>query len=561
MSRSQVIFTVAVAALALGCNGYITDAGGAGGSGGSGPGGSIVGADGEPLVPEDIPFAGARRLSRVELDNTLYDLVGSPEQLAATHLPEDDQEREGMFLHWPFDNAYPSQRADQVTVSAFETIADAAAAYVATDGAVMGSLVPCTASGADDTVCLRSFVQDFGLLAFRRPLDSTEVDRFMTLAPLAAEADDFDFGVELVIRAMLQSPDFLYRVELGTPVPGLTDVYRLNGYEIATRMSYLLWGTSPDAWLLGLAETGELESPDGRANAAREMLEDPRALTQVDRFHAQWLGYNTLFHAPELTRAMRDETRSLIERVVFDEDLPYMELFRMDETRVSAMLAEHYELPAPDGEEGWVSYGDSGRGGILSHGAVLSAFATGGDTSVTRRGIFVRERLLCSVLPPPPPNVNADDIPETHCKSEEVEAHQQGACAGCHAQMDPIGWGLENFDLEGRFRAHDPEKPECPIDGAGELPGYGDFTGPAQLGELLIEGGELESCAIRQVVRYAMGREELEEDLAFVDELVSERAGTDWGLRDLLIDVVASDRFGLTRRNEAWAASASTAGE
>jgi hypothetical protein len=446
-------------------------------------------------------------------------------------------------------------------VSGYETIADAVAAHVTSDGAVVGSLVPCTPSGPSDTVCLRSFVEDFGLLAFRRPLESEEVDRFMTLAPLAEEAGDFEFGVGLVIRAMLQSPDFLYRVEIGTPVPGMTDVYRLNGFEIASRMSYLLWGSSPDRWLLDLAASGELETIDGRAAAAREMLDDPRALDQLDRFHAQWLGYNTLFHSPELTQAMREETRALIERVVFEEDLPYLDMFRMGETYVTADLAEHYGLPAPDGDAGWVSLEGTGRGGILSHGAVLSGFSTGGDTSVTRRGIFVRERLLCAVLPPPPPNVNADDIPETHCKSEQVEAHQQGACAGCHAQMDPIGWGLENYDLAGQFRANDPGKPECPIDGAGELPGYGPFTGPAELGQLLADGDELEACIIRQVVRYTMGREENDDDQALVDELVNQRAGTAWGFRDLLVDVVASDRFALTRRDEEWAASASTGGE
>ncbi len=491
----------------------------------------------------------------------MTDLVAVPEQLATTHLPEDDQEREGMFLHWPFDNAYPLQRADNVMVSGYETIADAVAAHVTSDGAVVGSLVPCSPSGPGDTLCLRSFVEDFGLLAFRRPLESEEVDRFMTLAPLAEEAGDFEFGVGLVIRAMLQSPDFLYRVEIGTPVPGMTDVYVLNGFEIATRMSYLLWGSTPDRWLLDLASSGELETAEGRAAAAADMLDDPRALNQMDRFHAQWLGYNTLFHSPELTEAMREETRALIERVVFEEDLPYLDLFRMGETYVSAELAEHYGLPAPDGDAGWVSYDGTGRGGILGHGAVLSGFSTGGDTSVTRRGIFVRERLLCTTLPPPPPNVNADDIPETHCKSEEVEAHQQGACGSCHNQMDPIGWGLENYDLAGQFRAHDPGKPECPIDGAGELPGYGEFSGPAELGQLLTDGDELEACIIRQVVRYTMGREETDDDEAFIGELVEQRAGTAWGLRDLLIDLVASDRFALTRRNEEWAAAAATGGE
>lgn len=536
---------VMLLAFALGCEGIIADPRGGPGGGSGGGGGGVTGTLDKPAVP----VSGPRRLSRAELDNTLRDLLGSESRLGTTHLPEDNQEREGLFLHWPFDNAYPKQKADRILVLAVEAIAQNATDDLATDPARLQSLVPCEPTGADDAACLRELVVDFGRLAFRRPLSPPEVDNFMRLAPLAAEAGDFWFGVRVVIRAMLQSPDFLYRVEIGSPEPEEEGLHRLDDYEIASRLSYLLWASTPDRWLLDLAGAGGLSSSEDRMEAARRMLDDERALAQVDRFHALWLGYNQLPHSAELTQAMREETHALLRRVVFEEDLPYMEIFRFPETHVSDSLAAHYGLPDPEGEAGWVPY-DDGRGGILSHGSVLSGFSTGGDTSVTRRGVFVRERLMCQFIPPPPPDVNADDLPDTHCKSEMVEVHQRGGCGSCHKYMDPIGWGLENYDLAGRFREHDEGKPECAIDGAGEITDIGDFTGPGALGELLVDEGSLEDCAIRQVVRFAIGREERREDQAFIGELVERHSGGAWTFRELLLDIVASEWFALVRRDE-----------
>ena len=535
--------------LALGgCDGVILEpgssGGGGGGGGGAGGGGAIPGA---MLTQDEVPVSAARRLSRAELDRTLFDLLGDSGRLGTAHLPEDEQEHAALFLHWPFDNDYAKQAADKVTVQAFETIADAAAASVVADPARRATIVPCEPSGAADVECFRTFVHDFGSLAFRRPLAADEVATFMQLQPYAEEAGDFWFGVQAVLRAILQSPDFLYRVEVGEAIEGADDVFRLNGFEIASRMSYLLWGSMPDAELFDAAATGELETADGRRAQALRMLEDARAREQIERFHALWLGFNQLPHDPETTEAMRRETRALLDRVIFDERRPYADLFTFDETFVDAALAERYGLTAPDGSEGWVSYGDTGRRGILSHGSVLSGFATGGDTSTTRRGLVVRERLLCTVIPPPPPTVNVDEAPETHCKSEFVETHQNGSCGGCHSLLDPIGWGLERYDLAGRYREHDDGKPECPIDGPGELVGVGEFEGPGELGALLTEQEEFDRCVATQLVRFALGREERAEDEGLIEELATAASG-DWELLDLLVDVVASERFALTRR-------------
>ena len=543
---------ILAAALALGCDGVILDPSATAGGGGAAGGGSGAPVPGTALTKDEVPVSAARRLSRAELDRTLLDLLGDASRLGTAHLPEDEQEHTELFLHWPFDNAYAKQAADKVTVQAFETIADAAAASLVADDARRASLLPCEPTGPGDVECFRAFVTDFGSRAFRRPLDAEEIATFMQLQPFAEEAGDFWFGAQAVIRAILQSPDFLYRVEIGEAVDGDEDVYRLNDWEIASRMSYLLWGSMPDAELFEAAASGELATADGRRAQAVRMLEDERAREQIERFHALWLGFKQLPHDPETTEAMRRETRALLDRVIFEERRPYSDLFTFDETYVTAALAEHYGLSAPDGTEGWVSYGDTGRRGILSHGSVLSGFATGGDTSTTRRGLIVRERLLCEIIPPPPPTVNVDEAPETHCKSEFVEAHQNGACGGCHSLLDPIGWGLERYDLAGRYREHDDGKPECAIDGPGELVGVGEFNGPGELGALLTEQEQFDRCVVTQLVRFALGREEQPDDAGLIEDLATAATG-DWELLDLLVDVVASERFGLTRREDGTA--------
>ncbi len=535
------LITALVASLA--CQGVIGDAGGPRAD--DDP--SRPGATKDPL--ETVAVSNARRLSREELDNAIGSLLYTNRRYASELLPEDDQEREGFFLHWPFDNRYTHQRSEKVLIQAYESLAREAALELLADSERLAQVVPCEPSGAEDAMCFETFVRTFGRRAFRRPLDNEEVARFMPLFAEAAEDNDFFSAVDVTVRAFLQSPDFLYRVELGSPVDDHDGVRALDGYEIATRMAFFLWGTGPDEELLDLAADGTLESAEDRRNVAAMMLDAPEALDQVERFHAQWLGFRQLPHSPELTTSMRLETRALLERTIFTEDAPYMDVFRSSDTYIDERLAEHYDMPSPGDEPGFVDYVDPARGGVLSHGTVLGAFNTGGDTSTTRRGVFVRERLMCQVIPPPPPTVNVDDLPETECKSELLEVHQQGACGGCHALMDPVGWGLENFDLAGQYREHDDGNPDCAIDGMGELDGMA-FRGPRELAGLLIASGDLDACAVLQVLRFALGREEQPEDEAFIDELTEPRVGRDWSFRELLIDIVANERFAYVREDE-----------
>lgn len=262
-----------------------------------------------------------------------------------------------------------------------------------------------------------------------------------------------------------------------------------------------------------------------------------------------WLGYRAIPATPELVAAFDRETSALLDRVIFEEDRDYLDVFTSDETYVDAMLATHYGLPPPSGAEGWVGYpADSGRAGILSHGSVLAAFSKFTDTSPTQRGIFVRTRLMCEVVGAPPPTVDVDQPPgegDAVCKSERYTLHSDmsTSCGACHSQFDPIGFGLERFDVNGRYRLHDDGHPECAIDGVGELPGYGSFSGPAELAAMLVENGELEDCVVRQMWTFGNGRAPSSADEAEIREMVTRFAGSDRSLRTFLLDWVASPRF------------------
>jgi hypothetical protein len=322
----------------------------------------------------------------------------------------------------------------------------------------------------------------------------------------------------------------------------------LDGNEIATRLSFLFWGTGPDEELL--ASASELASPEARRSAAERLLDDPRAHRQLFRFHAMWLGYRSLDDA-SLGQSFRHETEALIDRAVFEPGANYLTLFDSPETFIDDALAENYGLPAPPGGQGWVSYPEqSGRAGVLSHGSVLSSFSKFSDTSPTQRGIFVRTRLLCQSVPPPPAVVNVDQPPgdgEPGCKIDRYVAHaEQSGCSECHGLFDPIGFGLENYDMLGRYREHDDGNPDCPIDRTGELPGYGEFRGPAELAGLLLDNQLIEGCFARQYLSHALGTGELDEqESALADELGQALSTGGDDLEAWLVNFATSDRFAL----------------
>jgi hypothetical protein len=202
-----------------------------------------------------------------------------------------------------------------------------------------------------------------------------------------------------------------------------------------------------------------------------------------------------------------------------------------------------------------VSYVDDKRAGILSHGSVLAAFSKFSDTSPTQRGIFVQTRLLCNKVAPPPANVNVDQPPtdgDKVCKIDRYDAHRTlDSCKACHQQLDPIGYGLENYDIAGRYRTHDDAHTECTLPDKGELPGLGEFSGPGQLARLLVDAGKLEQCFVQHLLSYAVGRELRPEEEAEKQALLATFKGESYDLKQLLTSFVSEDRFGLRQEEVA----------
>ncbi len=480
------------------------------------------------------------RLTQTELNNSLRDLLGDGENPASVYLAEDEFS--------PYDNDATRQTVSTTLIDSMQVLADDVASRMAYDADARAAWMPCEPSGPRDEVCFEAIVLSLARSFFRRSVSTDEAAPYLALLDFAEERDDFYVAVELLLSSLIQDPEFLYRLERGTQTGQLL---QLDDYEIATKLSFLLWGTTPDADLLQTAESGMLADTDGRRQTAARLLDHQRARDQLHRFHAMWLGYRAIPHDATLNAAFQLETETLIDRVVFDQPDNYLRLFQSDETYLTGSLAEHYGLPAPDGGEGWVTYpSDSGRAGILSHGSVLSTFSKFSDTSPTQRGIFVRTRLMCLDVPPPPATIDVDQPPggqeaEGDCKLDRYRAHrEQSGCAECHQLFDPIGEGLENFDMAGRYRSHDDGNEDCEINATGTLEGFGDFNGPRELAALLIDNDLIPGCFVQQYLKYSLAKGTLTpEETELATALTSDFEDTGFYLDEWLLEFVSQDRF------------------
>src|SRR5688500_2836538 len=291
------------------------------GAGSSGAGAATPSA-GAPSITAAFDSV-ARRSSRAELDNIIADVLGDPSRPASKQLLEDE--------YAPYDNDYTLQAASQPLIDGLSALADDVAERVLADPVSRAKVVPCTPSGPGDAACFRTVIESVGARLFRRPLRAEEVDRYLGLQAFAAEDNaavdnDFYTAVGLFLQAVLQDPEFLYRIEVGTPT-GNAGVFALDDYAIGSRLSFLLWGRGPDDQLLAMAQSGELTQPAARRSAAERLLAAAPAREQLRRYHAMWLGYRAIPHGPELTASFSRETSALLDRVIFDEPHSYLELF------------------------------------------------------------------------------------------------------------------------------------------------------------------------------------------------------------------------------------------
>ena len=316
-------------------------------------------------------------------------------------------------------------------------------------------------------------------------------------------------------------------------------------------MSFLLWGSGPDEDLLDLADAGELATPSGVYEVAEKMIADQRALTQLQRMHAMWLGYSDLPLSPNLADSLRTETDKLVERALVERD--WLAMFTSKDTWLDQTLSEHYDIALPNGEPGWVDYPDNRRGGLISHGSVLAYGLKFEDTSPSMRGLGIWQRMMCNAVPPPPASVDTGVPPmgpgPDACKIEQYTMKDDPECSTCHTIIDGIGFGLENYGPAGEWRTTEPMNPDCNIAGYGELQGFGEFAGAGALGELLVETGQLEGCMMQNLYQFTLGRPASPEDVPMLDALTTSFEDDD-DLVGVVLELVASDAFRHRRATE-----------
>ena len=340
------------------------------------------------------------------------------------------------------------------------------------------------------SACLETLATSLGTTLFRRPATQEELGPYLSLAKAAPTPLE---GGQRLLAAMLQSPRFLYRAELGT-LDTESGLYTLGDYEIASELSYLLWQTAPDQALLDAAKKGELHDQPQIESAVQRMLQDPRARPVLKAFIKDWLGLSAIATVPkdtgsfpeltpEIRAALSREVDRFVDHVLFTENGSVFALLTSETTFLDPMLANFYGLAeaasVSDGEARAVPEQD--RRGILTLGGTMLAHARSNDSSPVHRGRLIRERMLCEPLPPPPAGIVIEPpaLDPNKTSRERYAAHsEQEPCASCHRLMDPIGFAFEHFDGIGRYRADDHGRS---IDSSAQIFGSSDVKGPLRI--------------------------------------------------------------------------------
>jgi hypothetical protein len=523
------------------------------------PGQDDAASDEPACAAPDPGPAPIRRLTRVEYNNTVYQLLGDTNHVANQFPP--DEEAGG------FDNQAAVLVVSPLLAEHYMSAAEQLAATHTP--ALMQQLPDCQGAGTDDVACeadADAFIRSFGKRAYRRPLTDDEVLEHLEVFREGTMLGDTGYspstGIEMVVQMLLQSPHFLYRVEFGMAEPESGDVVALTPYEIASRLSYLLWNTMPDATLFEAADADQLRTPEQIELQARRMLETPRAREAVKNFHRQWLHLDDIepqilasgknldiypdYYAG-LPMLWRQETEAFIDYAVFEQDANVTELFTASYTMMNSELADFYGTTGPAGIEFTrVDLDPSRYAGFLTHAGLLALLAKPDRSSPIHRGKFVREFLFCQP-PPPPPDVvpEAPNVDETQTTREQFSQHSEDQlCEGCHRLMDPIGFGFEHFDGIGRYR--ETEWAGLEIDARGELNNTdvdGPYDGVVELAERLSGSDQVKSCVVTQWFRFAYGRSETDADSCSMQDVHAAFVAADYDIKELIVALTLTDAF------------------
>ena len=497
------------------------------------------------------PFV-IRRLTKTEYGNTLHDLFGV-EPSIADGLP-DEVSGEGYLNSL---SAIQLEQYLKIADKVLDRVVTAkGSAAVATRKRLFGK---SPAAGTPPREAARAVARSLATKAYRRPPTPAELDVLVAAFDLGRRNKlSYQQSLHLMLKAILVSPQFLFI----TPVdPGTgSGIIPLDDYQLASRLSYLLWATMPDNQLMALADNGTLHQPDVLDAQVLRLLKDPRSRALFDGFGAQWLGVGGLQRQvfdsamfPQMTAPMRtamyDEARLFFESIV-RENKSIIRFVDADYTYLNGALAPIYGLEkavtGPQMQR--VSLSDGNRGGILGMPGVLAATSFPNRTSAVKRGVWVLEQVLGEHVPSPPPNVPAlDQQDQAAVKNmtlrERTELHRANpVCANCHQVLDPIGFGLENFDAIGRWR--DRDSSGKPIDASGELPRGEHFSSPKDLKVIIARRTDaLSRNLVEKLLAYALGRRLEGYDEIVVDNLVQEVAEDGYRMQTLIKSVVTSYPF------------------
>jgi hypothetical protein len=494
-----------------------------------------------------------RRLTKAEYGNTLRDLLGVDPAIA-NQLPDEVTGAGYLNTLSPLQ----SEQYLEIANDALERVMKSNDARAAKFRKEFLGNTP--RRGADEHIAARKVARSFAREAYRRPATEAELDVLVRVFDLGRENKlGYAEAVRLMCKAVLVSPQFLYitpaeDVEAGKRIAALDD------YQMASRLSYFLWATMPDAELASLADHGKLQEPEVLKAQVKRMLSDPRSRALFDGFGAQWLGLGSLESKtfdtdkfPQMTGAMRsamyEEARLFFESIV-RENRNVMEFVDGDYTFLNGTLASLYGLEKKVSGARWrkVKLGDPNRGGILGMPGVLAVTSFPNRTSPVKRGVWVLEQVLGEHVPPPPPNIPELDKQEkksieTLTLRQRTELHQKEAtCANCHKILDPIGFGLENFDAIGRWREKDDSGGA--IDAAGELPGGKRFSSPKELKAILAAREEdVARNLTAKMLAYALGRQLEGYDEIVLDQMMAKIAKDGYRMQTLISEIVTSYPF------------------
>jgi hypothetical protein len=507
-----------------------------GGSSGDGPASQCANAD---LTPSRSPL---RRLTAREYERTVSDLFGGM-TFDGLGLVEESPER-----------YYSNNVLEQPITSLHIERYAAAAQQVANEASAALEWAPCDLDG--DEACVETTALWLAERAYRRPLSDEEADVYSTFARTSVAQHGTQDGLRMLIEALLESPYFLYRPELG--VAGNGEAGALTGYELASRLSYLLWESMPDDALFAAAADGTLSSDDGLRAQAERLLADPRAEHVVSRFHAEYFKLHRIADLdldatsfPELDEDLKNDLAESTRRFLDDAfwDGNYAEMLEGKTGWVNDRLAPLFGVESPGSETlVRVDLPAEQRSGALLQPGVLAASSLSLRHSPTKRGVFVLEQILCSEPAPPPDNVEGgteDEGPSDGRTVRELieQSHSDPSCQTCHHQIDGIGFVFENYDALGRFRTEDNGQA---VDASGTLYGTDvdrDVAGPQELLEAIGESNSARACIAEQWFSFAHGRSVSDEDECAIETLAAALEASEGDMQSMLLEIVMSPAF------------------